>query len=176
MTTAPVVTLRAATEEDADALSGIGYASFTAAYGSWSSPEELETHLEKNFAADVIRAAIRSSNGGYLLASVDNAPAGMVYYRDAVCPAGDQFAGAIEIHQLYIKPDIQRVGLGARLVQAVIEIAEETASNGIWLSAWEDAHWALQFYEKVGFGKVGETDFYIGSVRYNDLLLWRPPG
>ena len=75
---------------------------------------------------------------------------------------------------MYILPAFQRVGLGARLIDAAIEHAIEQGRKSVWLSAWEQADWALNFYTKVGFRKVGTQEFRIGATAFTDFVMWLP--
>ena len=110
----------------------------------------------------------------YFLASVDAQPAGVLKLRDEQSPQEVADKHAIELQLLYILPEYQRYGLGARLVEVACRKAQFLGFKGIWLSAWEDADWAVNFYRKVGFRQAGTQAFKVGATSYNDLLLWLP--
>ena len=75
--------------------------------------------------------------------------------------------------QVYVLPDKQRYGIGGRLIEAVVDIARLEGADGLWLSVWEDAPWAVNAYRKNGFEAVGTAAFCLGKTRYKDLLMWR---
>ena len=81
---------------------------------------------------------------------------------------------ALELHQVYVLPDAQRAGVGGRLIAAAADFARDKAADGIWLSVWEDAPWAVNCYRKYGFEEVGTAVFTLGATVYNDLVMWRP--
>ena len=168
------IEIREASLDDIDILATIGSNSFRDAYQEHSNAEDLRTHLEENFSAVAVRDEIEQHGRHYLLVSVNGRPGGIAKFRNAACPSGAPTVDAMELQQLYVLADMQRHGLGRRLVDAVRVRADESEANGLWLSVWEDADWAIEFYQKCGFVEVDTTDFTVGSTTYTDLLMWMP--
>ena len=123
-----------------------------------------------------MRCEFTAGHSRYFLAIVDGEPGGMLKYRKAECPVPGGDSNAIEIQQLYVLATMQRHGLGRQLTQCVYAFAEQSETNGVWLSAWEFADWATRFYERVGFSAIGKVEFELGATTYTDLLMWRPVG
>ena len=71
-------------------------------------------------------------------------------------------------------PEQQRAGIGGSLIDAAARFARDKAADGIWLSVWRDAPWAVNCYRKNGFEVVGTAEFKLGRTVYKDLLMWRP--
>ena len=168
------IEIREASLDDIDILATIGSKSFRDAYQEHSNAEDLRTHLEENFSADAVRDEIEQHGRQYLVVSVNGRLGGFAKFRSAMCPSGAPTVDAMELQQLYVLADMQRHGLGRRLVDAVRVRAGESEANGLWLSVWEDADWAIEFYQKCGFVEVDTTDFTVGSTTYTDLLMWLP--
>ncbi|MDH4126911.1 MAG: GNAT family N-acetyltransferase [Gammaproteobacteria bacterium] len=156
----------------AEVLAHIGTSSFRDAYAAHSDPDDLEAHVKEFFSVQAVRACIETRQSSYVLASVDGQPGAFAKYRIAPCPVPAGALHALELQQLYVLASHQRHGLGARLVQFLSKIAVRQQLQGIWLSCWEDADWALSFYLKNGFSRVGTADFAVGSTTYCDYLLW----
>lgn len=169
-----LIKIRAAAADDAVVLASIGASSFRDAYALHSEPSDLESHVQEFFTSAAIRACIQGDASRYLLATVDGKPGGIAKYRAAPCPVPGGAMEALEIQQLYVLASMQRHGLGRQLVHAVAAIASHQLLTGVWLSCWEDADWALNFYRKNGFVPVGTADFAVGATNYSDLLLWLP--
>lgn len=168
------IRIRAATRDDVETLARVGAESFTATYESTTTPEDVAAHIDSYFSAAAILEAMEGTHSCYFIASVDSQPAGLLKLRFEHCPDEVPDKNAAEIQLLYILPSYQRVGLGAQFVDVAIRKARSLDLNGIWLSAWEDADWAVNFYRKVGFRQVGTQPFKVGDTFYNDLLLWLP--
>jgi len=55
------------------------------------------------------------------------------------------------IRHAYVLPGCQRRGIGARLLEYLIGLAE---TSEVLVGTWADATWAIRFYEKHGFKLV----------------------
>ena len=159
---------------DAEALARVGAESFTATYAGTTPPADIAAHIEAHFCAGAIREAMAQSSCHYYLATVDSEPAGILKLRSNQCPDAVPDPDAIELQLLYILPTFQRFGLGRRLIDVAIEKTATLGLASIWLSAWEKADWATNFYTKVGFHQVGTHAFKVGNTAYTDLIFWMP--
>lgn len=168
------ITIRDAGIDDVATLSAIGHASFRAAYQDHSEPDDLLEHLDAFFSENAIRTAIRQPGCHYLLAMNNADGAGFVKIRENARPDDVPASRALELHQVYVLPEQQRFGIGGRLIEAAAHYARDKAADGIWLSVWEHAPWAVNCYRKYGFEHVGVIDFQLGKSTYTDLLMWRP--
>lgn len=168
------ISIRKAGVDDVATLSAIGHASFRAAYENWSEPDDLVAHLEDFFSEVAIQAAMGIQGCCYLLALNGDEAVGFTKIREGRQPDDIPAARALELHQVYVMPDQQRFGIGGRLIDAATRYAQEQSAEGVWLTVWEDAPWAVNCYRKYGFEQVGTMDFKLGQAIYNDLLMWRP--
>lgn len=166
--------IREAKAEDVESISEIGHASFRQAYEEWSEPDDLIAHLESFFSVAAIQGEMQLPGITYLLALHRGVAAGFVKIRESARPDEIPASRALELQQVYILPEQQRFGIGGRLIEAAARSAQAKAADGIWLSVWEKAPWAVNFYRKNGFEVVGTTEFELGSSVYSDLLMWRP--
>src|SRR3979490_2171525 len=68
---------------------------------------------------------------------------------------GIQDKGAVALlRHAYVAPDIQRKGVGTRLLRHV----EGLADKPILIGTWADASWAIEFYRRNGFSVVPNSD------------------
>lgn len=166
------IAIRPAVSTDIDALSAVGMASFEATYGGLSAAADVVAHLDAHFSPDAVVREMALPDRHYLLATVDGEPAGLAKLREGDGPDAIPQSPAIELQQLYVLPDKQRYGIGARLIRAVVDVAANKGAPGVWLSVWQDADWATDFYRKAGFTEVGTAEFRVGKTRYTDFLMW----
>ncbi len=80
-------------------------------------------------------------------------------------------ARATEIARIYADHHWHGHGLGAALLRACIETAQEWGAEVIWLGVWERNPRAIAFYEKHGFRAVGEQEFQLGADRQRDVVM-----
>lgn len=64
------------------------------------------------------------------------------------------------IRHLYVRPEVQREGVGTALLEAALERA---GSATVLVGTWEAAGWAVAFYERNGFELLG-TDVELLST------------
>ncbi len=74
-------------------------------------------------------------------------PAGYAAWRD-------EEPGVAYVEEINVHPDVQRFGLGAKLLQAIRDDARKAGIKHIVLRAWIKASWAMAFYRKQGFVEV----------------------
>jgi ribosomal protein S18 acetylase RimI-like enzyme len=166
--------IRIAVVDDADAVAEVGAASFRAAYEGSCSADELEEHLAENFSASIVSEQLCNSGVTYLLATIQQVPAGIAKLRAGASPEAIPSRLSLEIQQFYVSPGHQRMGIGADLMRAAWDVAKSASVDGVWLSVWENANWAVGFYLSCGFTQVGTIDFSMSATVYNDFLMWRP--
>ena len=165
---------RQATAADAEELSRLGTAVFWDAYGGTAPDEDIAAHVEKHFSAAAIGAELACAQVRYVFAMSDGDMAGLVKMREGDAPELVTASPVIEVQQLYVSTAHQRKGVGEFLIDVVRERCRAEGFAGIWLSVWTEAHWAVPFYEKVGFRSLGEIPFMLADEEYVDYLMWMP--
>ena len=172
MSAAPVI--RDALAGDVPALADAASRFFLATYEHLSDPDDIAAHVAEHFGTETIAAEFERAEVRYLVAIGDGDIVGFIKLRRGDNPDALADRDAIEVQQLYVSPDCQRGGIGRRLMDRAVAIAADEGADGIWLSVWEDAHWATRFYEGYGMRPLGELEFRVGKTSYVDLLMWLP--
>lgn len=54
------------------------------------------------------------------------------------------------VRHAYVRPDLQRTGVGTKLLRHV----ESLTAKPVLIGTWADATWAIDFYRRNGFGLV----------------------
>jgi amino-acid N-acetyltransferase len=78
----------------------------------------------------------------------------------------DEPPGVAYIEEINVDPELQRFGLGSRLLEAIRDDARRAGIHHIVLRAWSKAKWAMSFYRKQGFHEVD------GATLPNDVMTW----
>lgn len=164
--------VRAAAGADAAELSRVGVESFSAAYRGTADDADIDTHLDKHFSEAAIRREMALPAVRYLIALRNATTAGFVKLRSGERPEPVAAERAIEVQQLYVASDHQRMGVGGRLMDAAMAEARAGDADGIWLSVWTHADWAVAFYCNYGFEIAGELSFRLGRAEFTDYLMW----
>lgn len=168
------VRIRNAVPGDVRRLAAVGRQAFLDAYGGTATRVDLERHVVQCFSETAIRLEMHRPTVRYALAGEGRTCAGMMKVRSDEVPPRLPSANAIEIQQLYVATEFQRKGAGGRLLDHAIRAARRGRKDGLWLSAWREADWAIGFYRRHGFESLGEIPFLLGETEYTDYLMWLP--
>jgi ribosomal protein S18 acetylase RimI-like enzyme len=167
------VAQRSATADDAPALAALAREAFVAAFGRLYEPEDLASFLETERSEDTYRAKLADPQVRVELALVDGAPA-------AYCLVawGVEFAERPEprprkplfLSQLYCSDAMTGRGLGAQLLEWVLDFARTEGADAVQLSVFSENFGAQRFYQRYGFRHVADIGFWVGEQRDDEFL------
>lgn len=165
--------LRPAKPADADALAALGRASFCAAFEHLYDPRDLNTFLEQAYGVSVIAAEIADPAITYCLA--EDAPgSGLTAYIKLRNPSPyashSDAARPLGLGQLYTAPQRTGAGLGGALMNWALQQASSGGHDAIQLSVWSENYGAQRFYQRYGFAKIADIDFWVGRHRDAEFL------
>lgn len=170
---ADAVILRPATPADVPALSKLGRESFVAAFGHLYSQENLDAFLEMVFSEDAVRGEIEGDECTHCFADDGTRLLGYVKLRYPSWYLEDSPTGKrnpIALGQLYTQPDCTGQGIGAALMEWAIAEARTRGHDAIQLSVWSENYGGQRFYQRYGFAKVADIDFWVGDHRDEEFL------
>ena len=78
---------------------------------------------------------------------------------------------ALYLHDMAVAPDLQRLGVGRRLIKQGIGVARAWPSDAIRLDSYEGVAGAGSFYAKCGFMEVGRKTYRGVPLVYYELIL-----
>jgi diamine N-acetyltransferase len=165
--------LRPAFSEDITALAALGRDSFVAAFGHLYRDEDLQAFLAQCYSQAAVAQEIADPAHRHCLAvDADGTlagfcklkfPSGYAEYSDAVRP--------LALQQLYTDPARTGQGVGAGLMDWALAEARSLGADAVQLSVWAENFAAQRFYQRYGFGKIADIDFYVGSHRDEEFLF-----
>src|SRR5688572_29266270 len=156
---------------DATALAELAARTFTDAFASDNRPEDLQAHLASAYGAAQQSAELADPDVVTLLADRGGALIGYAQVRRHTVPACVTQAQPIELQRFYLDRSAHGTGVARELMAAVHEAARELGGRNLWLGVWERNARAIAFYSKMGFTKVGNHSFYVGSDRQTDDVM-----
>jgi ribosomal protein S18 acetylase RimI-like enzyme len=137
----PVVTLRNANLDDADAIEAVTRAAYEL------RAERIPPYKAlSETAADVRR---HLEHGGAVIAEFESAVVGAVRYRE-------QRPGALLLYRFAVAPGHQRHGIGRRLMAEVERIAHESGYDEVHLHARRTCPDLIAAYERLGYHGVDD--------------------
>jgi ribosomal protein S18 acetylase RimI-like enzyme len=167
------VRLRSATEADAPELAELATAAFVAAFGHLYKPEDLAAFLAEYRTAKKYLSYMREPA---ILIEVAEVGGRLAAY--CLINRGDRHSEQPEplperpvfISQLYTDPAMTGRGLGAALVEWAIAEARAWRADALQLSVFSENFGAQRFYQRYGFSKVADIDFWVGNHRDDEFL------
>lgn len=140
--TGPCVLIRDAIDpDDLEAVRGL-----LSTYRDEFGPTVRENLRLQGFDAELagLPGRYAGPSGSLLMATVDDRPAGCVALRDL----GD---GVCEMKRLYIDPSARSLGLGKRLVAAILDRAKVLGHRRMVLDSTPEMSRAVALYRSFGF-------------------------
>lgn len=165
-------TFRLATPADADRLAALAARTFTDAYGSFNTPEDIATYLAAHFTAARQAEELADPRAAVILAEEEGELVG--YARIVVgseAPACVRSAAPVELARLYVRAGRQRGGIGAELLARAVAEARRRGGATLWLTVWEHNTRAIAFYRREGLREAGETVFMLGADAQRDHVM-----
>jgi GNAT superfamily N-acetyltransferase len=74
------------------------------------------------------------------------------------CPAGSQPPTVTLVRHAYVLSDRQRAGVGSALIQHLVAL---TTTPRLLVGTWAAASWAIDFYQRHGFGLLPDGDLLL---------------
>lgn len=165
------LTYRDAGAGDCDALVALGRASFDAAFGHLYSADDLATFLQTAHSPEAVARQIADRKVAYRLAFRGDRLAGFCKLS-AKASFGDHSDAKrpMALSQLYTDPAMTGRGIGSALMEWAIGEARRRRADAIQLSVWSENDGAQRFYQRFGFAKIADIDFWVGNHRDDEYL------
>lgn len=166
--------LRAPIPEDAEALARLGRDSFVAKFGYLYTPENLARFLEESHSAWKVAKEIADPGMAIHLAEENGSLIGMCkLVLDSSLKEHGSALRPLEIKQLYSAPARTGQGIGAALMDWAMDFARTHGADEVQLSVWSENLGAQRFYQRYGFEKIADIDFWVGDHRDEEFLFAR---
>ena len=165
------VTYRDGRPGDGAMLSKMFCEAFAATFGHLYAEEDLAAFLCQK-EASAFEAELADPAFAFRLAEEDGVLAGYAKIGPNDLP-GDAPDGTLELHHLYVLPGWHGAGVGAALMDWVLDEARRRGAGHLQLSVFVDNHRARRFYERYGFEEVGKYVFMVGNHEDDDRVMRR---
>ena len=163
--------LRPATLDDAAALAALGRDSFCAAFEDLYRPEDLAIFLQQAYSVPAVAEEIASPECIHRLAEDADGLIGFCKLRHPSWYAEHSDArNPIALGQLYTAPDRTGSGIGAALMEWTLAEARQRGCDAIQLSVYSENFGGQRFYQRYGFTKIADIDFWVGEQRDAEFL------
>ncbi len=164
------IALRLCVPGDEEALALVGAATFLETFAGLLSGPDILAHCRVQHAAAQYAAWVADANYRLCLAEVHGAPVGFAVLSPADLPVAVT-PEDIELKRIYLLHRFQGGGLGRRLLEWSVAQARSLKKKRLLLGVKADNTAALAFYDRVGFTRIGERKFLVGTMMCDDYIL-----
>jgi diamine N-acetyltransferase len=168
------VTIRELTVGDVPELRALAIKIFRDTFTPLNTPEAMEGFIAKDYTVESFEKEFTEADAKCFFICDGDKPIGYLRLRKNSEVSHILGHNHIEIQRLYIDHAYHGLKAGDKLMQLAISIAKENDHEWIWLGVWEHNPRAQRFYQKWGFERFSEHDFYMGEERQTDWLMKRP--
>jgi ribosomal protein S18 acetylase RimI-like enzyme len=173
-TVADTVVIRRATLDDAQAWSTLADRAFVEAFGHLYPPDDLAQFLHESYSVDVHRKYLADDKCAVWLAERDGEAVGYALAgRPCTLPHDEVRPEDGELKRIYLLQSAQNSGVGSRLITEALDWLERDGPCTLWIGVWSQNFGAQRFYQRLGFEKVGDYEFLVGTVRDPEFILRR---
>jgi len=147
-----MISISEAKPADFPVIREIAHKTWPVAYGAIISKAQLDYMLKEFYSDATLNYNFTHKNHRFLLVTENSICLGFASYEH-------HYLGEYKtrLHKIYMLPESQGKGAGKLLIAAVEKLALENMDNIISLNV-NRFNTAYNFYEKLGFEKVGEED------------------
>ncbi|HVM49479.1 MAG TPA: GNAT family N-acetyltransferase [Candidatus Acidoferrum sp.] len=156
------------TRDDLPAINGLLRETWLDAYSPFIPRADLTSYLEEHYSLEKLAALFADANVTGLVAEVDGAVAGYAKLYDS--RADQRFC----LHQLYVLPSKQGLGLGHLLMAGAERRALQIGADRIWLGVMLRNTRAVAWYGKMGYTVVETSPFVMGSTTVEHYIGYVP--
>ncbi len=173
MTETSIPSVRLATPADVRLLAELGSRTFEETFAADNTAEDMSDYLADAFSEQQLATELADQLTTFLIAEIDHAAVGYAMLHAGAPPHRAGGEKPIELVRLYVAGAWHGRKVGATLMQACIDLAQQRGHRTLWLGVWERNARARAFYHKWKFEEFGEHIFQLGQDHQNDLLLAR---
>lgn len=138
------------------------------AYGGFVPREDLAGYLQAQYCQAKLEALFVDPDVTGYVAEVDGAVAG---YEKLYRARAEH---RVYLHQLYVRPGKQRLGLGRGLLGRAEEQAREWGAERLWLGVMVRNAPAVAWYRKLGYTVAETAPFVMGTTKVEHYIGYLP--
>jgi ribosomal protein S18 acetylase RimI-like enzyme len=140
-------------------------------FREFNTPENMQAYLDSAFDPLKLEGELNDPGSEFFFLYAGGALAGYLKVNEGSSQTDIHDPDALEIERIYVRQTHQHLGLGQVLIEYAIEIARRKHKRYAWLGVWEKNENAKAFYQHLGFTKVGEHPFVMGTDHQTDNIL-----
>jgi len=157
-------------QDDLEVVRYILWETWKESYSSFIPVDDLLVYFNENYTFKKLAEQYNDTKVIGFVAEYDDVIAG---YEKTYCSEKEN---RLYVHQLYILPVYQNLGLGKRLMKSAAERAQSLGLDKIWLGVMVKNESAIAWYKKMGYEVVENAPFTMGKTIVDHFIGFIPVG
>ena len=113
--------------------------------------DDGDAYVESQYNKDQVLAELSLENARYYFVEYQSEVMGMLRYLFDFPYDGSPQSNITKLHRIYLDPVTHGSGIGASLINFVLDQAKKKNQDSVWLECMDTQEPAIQFYKKMGF-------------------------
>ena len=167
--------IRRGTVEDAETLAPLAVKIFNDAFAGnpLNKPEDMHAYIAESLNLEQFKRELGDAEMIFFIAEISGIMIGYEKLHEHSTENCISDENPIELQRLYVDGEFHGKGIAKKLMNECFDIASQKNYRTMWLGVWEHNLRAQKFYEKIGFTRVGEHIFQLGSDAQTDWIMER---
>lgn len=161
------IEIKAFSSSEVATLAQVSIKTFIESHGHSAQGEDIQSYIDLNFNSKKLTEALQDFRTFYNKIYVNGHIAGYSKLIINEPQPLTQISPVAKFERLYLLKDFYGMGLGEKLLEHNIEIAQTHSQKGLWLFVWTENKKGLQFYQKSNFKSIGHYNFKISAQHSN---------
>lgn len=167
-----MITIRSAILEDAIHIALLGRITYTESHGDYiEEKQDLLNFYNEYYSVSKIREELNEKDSLFWIVFSDELPIGFAKLSLNTSYPKSAEINSCKLQRLYILNDFIGLKIGSQLQEIILKTATGLKFKNIWLTAYYKNKKGIKFYERYGFEKCGDIDFFVGKSNYKNLIF-----
>jgi ribosomal protein S18 acetylase RimI-like enzyme len=162
------ISYRLWTAQDIPSICSLLRETWLDAYSPFIPQEDILQYLDQQYQTETLQIIISDPRVVGFVAEVDGV---LAAYEKTFFHQEEQ---RLYVHQLYVLPRFQSLGLGRRLMVFAGERALSLHQDQVWLGVMVQNDLAVRWYKKLGFEVVEQQPFTMGLTQVDHYIGFVP--
>lgn len=164
------VNIRTWNQDDLEVVRYILWETWKESYSSFVPVDDLLVYFNEHYTLQKLVEQYNNVSVIGFVAEYDDVIAGYekTYYS--------QEENRLYVHQLYILPVYQNLGLGKKLIISAAKRAKSIGLEKIWLGVMVKNESAIAWYKKMGYEVIENAPFTMGNTTVDHFIGFIPIG
>ena len=162
-----MISILAATSNDALLLSEIGSLSLVESHGHSAPEADIKHYVQTNMSEEAFLQELSNPDHLYHIIFSDGQPAGYSKMMLNTPHENVPEQNVTKLGRIYVLKEFYGRNIGIELFKHIVALSKAHQQAGLWLNVWVENHRAIKFYQKQGFEIVGKYDFEVSPTHFN---------